>query len=38
MTRGVNPKVDPARVLEIEHVELEGMDISGHWNRMYEQR
>ena len=30
--------VDPERILEKEHVVQEGMDISGHWNRMFEQR
>ncbi len=34
----INPKVDPSQVLEIEQITLEGMDISGHWNRMFEQR
>jgi Fe-S oxidoreductase len=38
MTRASNPKVEPERVREIDHVVLEGMDISGHWNRMFEQR
>jgi len=32
------PNVDPERILEKEHVVQEGMDISGHWNRMFEQR
>ena len=31
-------KVEPGRVNEQEHLEFEGMDISGHWNRMFEQR
>lgn len=30
--------VEPERVREIPHVVQEGMDISGHWNRMFEQR
>ncbi len=30
--------VDPERILEKEHVIQDGMDISGHWNRMFEQR
>jgi Fe-S oxidoreductase len=30
--------VEPARIKEKEHVIQEGMDISGHWNRMFEQR
>jgi Fe-S oxidoreductase len=30
--------VEPERIREIEHVVQEGMDISGHWNRMFEQR
>ena len=30
--------VEPERVVEKEHVVQEGMDISGHWNRMFEQR
>ncbi len=38
MGREPSPKVDPSRVIELEHFELEGMDISGHWNRMFEQR
>jgi len=38
MGREVSPKVDPSRVIEHERYELEGMDISGHWNRMFEQR
>ena len=38
MTRPSNPKVEPERVREIEQVVIEGMDISGHWNRMFEQR
>ena len=32
------PNVDPERIIEKEHVIQEGMDISGHWNRMFEQR
>ncbi|HUY60439.1 MAG TPA: (Fe-S)-binding protein [Candidatus Dormibacteraeota bacterium] len=31
-------KVEPSRVREDEHLIVEGMDISGHWNRMFEQR
>jgi len=38
MGREVSPKIDPAAVLEHETYELEGVDISGHWNRMFEQR
>ncbi len=38
MTQRVNPKVEPERVIELDEVVLEGMDISGHWNRMFEQR
>ena len=30
--------VEPERIREIEHVVQDGMDISGHWNRMFEQR
>ena len=30
--------VDPKRIIEKEHVIQDGMDISGHWNRMFEQR
>ncbi|MBI2821609.1 MAG: 4Fe-4S dicluster domain-containing protein, partial [Acidobacteria bacterium] len=30
--------VDKDRIKEKEHVVLDGMDISGHWNRMFEQR
>ena len=33
-----NPTVDPERIVEKAHVIQEGMDISGHWNRMFEQR
>ena len=32
------PNVDPDKIHEKEHVVQEGMDISGHWNRMFEQR
>ena len=32
------PNVEPERIHEKEHVIQEGMDISGHWNRMFEQR
>ncbi len=38
MTRRANPKVEPERVRELEHVVVDDMDISGHWNRMFEQR
>ena len=38
MGREVSPKVDPSAVHEHETYELEGVDISGHWNRMFEQR
>ena len=31
-------KIEPERTKEEEHLEFEGMDISGHWNRMFEQR
>jgi Fe-S oxidoreductase len=31
-------KVRPEAVTEEEHLVVEGMDISGHWNRMFEQR
>ena len=34
----VSPNVDPDKILEKEHVIQDGMDISGHWNRMFEQR
>ena len=34
----ISPKVDPGAVKEHEEFELEGVDISGHWNRMFEQR
>lgn len=30
--------VEPARIMEKEKVVVEGVDISGHWNRMFEQR
>ena len=36
--RGPNPKVEPERVHELDEVVIEEMDISGHWNRMFEQR
>lgn len=32
------PNVDPDHIVEKAHVIQEGMDISGHWNRMFEQR
>jgi len=35
---GKNETVDPDRIIEKENVIQEGMDISGHWNRMFEQR
>jgi Fe-S oxidoreductase len=31
-------KVKPEAVKEEKHLVVEGMDISGHWNRMFEQR
>jgi Fe-S oxidoreductase len=37
MTTGLD-KVDPEDILQHETLELEGMDISGHWNRMFQQR
>ena len=30
--------VDSARIHEKDHLVVEGMDISGHWNRMFESR
>ncbi len=30
--------VEPERILEEEHLVQDGMDISGHWNRMFEPR
>ena len=33
-----NPTVDPERIKEKEHLIQDGVDISGHWNRMFEQR
>ncbi len=30
--------VEPEQIIEKEQVVQEGMDISGHWNRMFEQR
>jgi Fe-S oxidoreductase len=30
--------VEPERIREKEHVIQDGIDISGHWNRMFEQR
>ncbi len=30
--------VEPERIFEKEHVIQDGMDISGHWNRMFKQR
>lgn len=35
---GRAPNVEPDHIHEKEHVVQEGMDISGHWNRMFEQR
>jgi len=35
---GSNLTVDPERIKEKEHYIQDGMDISGHWNRMFEQR
>ncbi|MFI4978642.1 MAG: 4Fe-4S dicluster domain-containing protein, partial [Solirubrobacterales bacterium] len=32
------PPAEHERAHEQEHLEFEGMDISGHWNRMFEQR
>ncbi|MDA8395198.1 MAG: (Fe-S)-binding protein, partial [Candidatus Dormibacteraeota bacterium] len=32
------PEVEPERVREDQHLVFEGMDISGQWNRMFEQR
>lgn len=34
----ISPKIEPTQVVEHETCELEGVDISGHWNRMFEQR
>jgi len=31
-------KVEPDKIIEEKHLVVEGMDISGHWNRMFEQR
>ena len=31
-------KVEPEKITEEKHLVVEGMDISGHWNRMFEQR
>jgi len=31
-------KVQPDKIVEEKHLVVEGMDISGHWNRMFEQR
>jgi Fe-S oxidoreductase len=31
-------KVEPGKITEEKHLVVEGMDISGHWNRMFEQR
>ncbi len=31
-------KVKPEAITEEKHLIVEGMDISGHWNRMFEQR
>ena len=30
--------VEPERIHEIDKIVVDGMDISGHWNRMFEQR
>jgi Fe-S oxidoreductase len=35
---GSTDSVDKDRIREKEHFIQEGMDISGHWNRMFEQR
>ena len=35
---GSKRNVEPERIHEKEKVIQEGMDISGHWNRMFEQR
>jgi Fe-S oxidoreductase len=35
---GSNRTVDTDRIREKEHWVQDGMDISGHWNRMFEQR
>lgn len=35
---GSTDSVDKDRIREKEHFVQEGMDISGHWNRMFEQR
>lgn len=31
-------KIQPDKITETEHLVVEGMDISGHWNRMFGQR
>jgi Fe-S oxidoreductase len=31
-------KVRPEDITEVKHLVVDGMDISGHWNRMFEQR
>ena len=31
-------KIEPGKITEEKHLVVEGMDISGHWNRMFEQR
>ena len=35
---GSKRNVEPERIVEKEHLIQDGMDISGHWNRMFEQR
>ncbi len=38
MTREANPKVEPERVRELAEATVEGIDIGGIWNRMFDQR
>ncbi|HSL26459.1 MAG TPA: heterodisulfide reductase-related iron-sulfur binding cluster [Acidimicrobiia bacterium] len=38
MVRTVNPKVEPERIHEFEHVTVRDVDLSGHWNRMFDPR
>ena len=32
------PKFEKAKAIEKEHIVVDGVDVSGHWNRMFEQR
>ncbi|OQY84555.1 MAG: hypothetical protein B6D40_05220, partial [Anaerolineae bacterium UTCFX3] len=34
----MTPKYEKAVAIEKENVIVDGVDVSGHWNRMFEQR